>query len=80
SDRNGKRADGATGYAVVRGGDVVGEHSVLFLGEGERLEFVHRATDRDIFARGALAAGIWIARQPPGVHTLDAVLGLEPSE
>lgn len=79
TDRDGARIQGSTGYAVVRGGDVVGEHSVMFLGDGERLELVHRATDRDIFARGALAAAAWIARQPPGVHTIDAVIGFDLS-
>jgi 4-hydroxy-tetrahydrodipicolinate reductase len=66
----GPRADGAIGFAVVRGGDVVGEHEVLFLGPGERLTLKHSATDRSIFARGALQAGQWLAGQPPGRYKM----------
>ena len=57
---------GRVGYASLRGGDVVGEHQVHFLGAGERLLLGHSATDRSIFARGALQAGLWLARQRPG--------------
>jgi 4-hydroxy-tetrahydrodipicolinate reductase len=53
---------------------------VLCAGDGERIELVHRATDRSIFARGALEATIWIARQPAGFHELGDVLGLVPAE
>lgn len=67
---SGPRAAGAIGFAVVRGGDVVGEHEVLFLGPGERLSLKHSATDRSIFARGALAAGQWLADQPPGRYSM----------
>ncbi len=56
----GPRPDAEIGVSVVRGGDVVGEHSVLYLGEGEQLHLTHRATDRDIFARGALRAARWL--------------------
>jgi 4-hydroxy-tetrahydrodipicolinate reductase len=55
-------------YASVRGGDVVGEHQVEFLGQGERLCLSHAATDRSIFAQGALRAGLWLVRQKPGTH------------
>ena len=60
------RQDGEIGFAVVRGGDIVGEHAVLFAGLGESLTLSHRATDRAIFARGALQAAAWLASQPPG--------------
>ncbi len=60
----------------VRGGDVVGEHTVYFFGEGERVEITHRATDRIIFARGAVAAAMWMVGKGPGIYTMDDVLGL----
>jgi len=63
------------GFASLRAGDIVGEHTVLFAGEGERVELTHRATDRTIFARGALRAARWIAGQPPGLYTLADVIG-----
>ncbi len=73
-DRSGARQDGDIGFAVMRGGDVAGEHSVIFYGEAERLELSHRATDRVIFARGALRAARWIKEQPAGLYTMDDVL------
>jgi 4-hydroxy-tetrahydrodipicolinate reductase len=80
-DRTMSRRDAdSIGFAVLRAGDIIGEHKVLFAGEGERIELVHRATDRSIFARGALEAAIWIARQPAGFHELGDVLGLVPAE
>jgi len=75
STREGERRDGAIGFAVVRGGDVVGEHTVAFYGAGERVELGHRATDRDIFARGAVRAALWLARRAPGRYALQDVLG-----
>jgi len=57
-------------YTSVRGGDVVGQHEVLFLGDGESLRLVHEATDRSIFARGALRAALWLVRQPPGRYQI----------
>jgi 4-hydroxy-tetrahydrodipicolinate reductase len=65
----GAREDGI-GFAVVRGGDVVGEHDVRFLGPGEQLRLTHLATDRAIFARGALAAAKWLCRQAPGRYRM----------
>jgi 4-hydroxy-tetrahydrodipicolinate reductase len=62
------RQDGEIGFAVVRGGDIVGEHSVLFAGMGESLTLSHRATDRAIFARGALQAAAWLAPRPAGQY------------
>ncbi len=61
----GARSSGEIGMSVVRGGDVVGEHTVYYLGEGEQLMLAHRATDRDIFARGALRAAKWLAATDP---------------
>lgn len=68
--RSGERRDGEIGFAVVRGGDVVGEHAVVLLGTGERVELGHRATDRDIFARGAVRAALWLAERAPGRYAL----------
>jgi 4-hydroxy-tetrahydrodipicolinate reductase len=62
----GPRATGGIGFSVARGGDVVGEHDVRFLGAGEQLRLSHVATDRAIFARGALAAALWLSTQPRG--------------
>jgi 4-hydroxy-tetrahydrodipicolinate reductase len=64
------------GVYGMRGGDSIGEHTLMFLGEGERIELVHRATDRAIFARGALRAARWVVSQPPGLYDMFDVLGL----
>lgn len=73
-------AGGATPrYASLRAGDIVGEHLVQFTGAGERIELVHRATDRDVFARGALQAAVWLARQPAGQYTMQDLLGAASS-
>lgn len=76
ADRSGARATGSTGYAVVRGGDIVGEHDVMFIADGERVELSHRAGNRDIFARGALTAARWIAGQRPGRYAPSDILSL----
>jgi 4-hydroxy-tetrahydrodipicolinate reductase len=68
--RGAARAAGQIGFAVVRGGDVVGEHEVMFLGEGERLTLRHCATDRAVFAHGALVVAQWLVRQPPGRYEM----------
>ena len=65
----------AIGYTVSRGGEQVGEHTVHFNGAGESLTLGHVATDRAVFARGALAAGAWLARQPPGRYRMQDLLG-----
>jgi 4-hydroxy-tetrahydrodipicolinate reductase len=70
----GARKPGEIGFAVVRGGDIVGEHMVLMAGKGERLELAHRATDRGIFARGALEAAVWLADQPAGHYGIADML------
>jgi 4-hydroxy-tetrahydrodipicolinate reductase len=72
----GERPPREIGVQTLRGGDVVGEHTVYFAGEGERLELTHRATSRDQFARGAVRAARWIAGRPPGLHDMADVLGL----
>lgn len=66
-----ERARGEIGFATVRCGDIVGDHTVLFASEGERLEFTHRASTRAVFARGALVAARWIAGRSAGRYTLD---------
>ena len=62
-------------YAAIRAGDIVGEHLVQFTGQGERIELVHRAMHRDIFARGALHAAAWLAGKPAGIYTIADMLG-----
>ncbi|QQG37088.1 MAG: 4-hydroxy-tetrahydrodipicolinate reductase [Micavibrio aeruginosavorus] len=74
-DRSGKRERGTVGYAVQRGGDVIGEHTVSFLGSGERLELGHRAHDRSLFAKGALRAAQWLSGQNYGLYSMRDVLG-----
>jgi 4-hydroxy-tetrahydrodipicolinate reductase len=74
--RPGPRPGGQIGFAVVRAGDIVGEHTVLMAGEGEQLALTHRATDRAVFARGAWHAALWLARQPPGLYAMRDVLQL----
>jgi 4-hydroxy-tetrahydrodipicolinate reductase len=72
----GARKAGDIGFAVLRGGSVVGEHSVIFAGHAERLELTHKAEDRMIFARGALRAALWARGQKPGLYAMADVLGL----
>jgi len=73
----GKRRLGEIGYAVMRGGNVVGDHTVVFATEDERIELTHRAGSRGIFARGALRAAHWAHNKPPGLYGMDDVLGLK---
>ena len=70
------RATGAIGFAALRGGSVVGDHEVILAGENEQIRLVHRAEDRDIFARGALKAAQWAHDKPEGLYTMQNVLGL----
>ncbi len=72
----GPRQNGTIGFSTVRGGDIAGEHTVMFIGENERIEITHRASDRRIFARGALRAATWLAGQSPGYYDMRDVLGL----
>ena len=72
----GARPDGAIGFSAIRGGDIVGEHDVIFAGQGERIVLRHIATDRAIFARGALRAALWGQDKGPGEYDMADVLGL----
>jgi len=71
----GARARGAIGFASLRGGGVIGEHSVIFAGEGERIVLSHHADDRALFARGALKAALWANGRKPGLYAMADVLG-----
>ncbi len=72
----GARPDQAIGYATLRGGDVVGDHTVIFAGPSERIELTHRASSREIFARGAVRAAMWCEGKAPGLYSMRDVLGL----
>jgi 4-hydroxy-tetrahydrodipicolinate reductase len=72
----GPRKRGDIGFATLRGGSVVGEHTVLFAGEGERIELTHRAMDRGIFARGAVKSALWARDKGPGLFSMADVLGI----
>ncbi len=73
----GERKSTEVGVHALRGGDVVGDHTVMFAALGERIELTHKASDRAIFARGALRAAQWVVAQPPGVYDMQDVLGLK---
>jgi len=73
----GARTAGDIGFATLRGGDVVGEHSVIFAADGERIEITHKATSRTIFSRGAVRAALWAEGKAPGIYTMRDVLGLD---
>ncbi len=73
----GERPPGSVGVMTLRGGDNVGEHTVMFVGGGERLELVHRAHTRDHFARGATRAAAWLIGRDPGLYRVEAMLGLD---
>ena len=72
----GPRPAGAIGFAALRGGDNIGEHHVIFAGIGEQLELTHRATNRGIYAKGAVRAAQWLVGRPPGLYGMKDVLGL----
>jgi 4-hydroxy-tetrahydrodipicolinate reductase len=72
----GARPRGEIGFATLRGGDVVGEHSVIFAGDGERIELTHKASNRRIFSRGAVRAALWGVGKKPGLYSMGDVLGL----
>ena len=75
----GERPDREVGMHALRGGSVVGEHTVVFAGPSERIEFAHSAEDRSIFARGALTAAKWVVGKNPGIYRMGEVLGLTES-
>lgn len=72
----GARPNGPIGFSVARGGSETGEHNVMFLAEGERLEIVHKASNRQIYARGAVRAALWAKGRAPGLYSMRDVLGL----
>tara|TARA_Y100000588_G_scaffold28600_1_gene27958 strand:+ start:1180 stop:1992 length:813 start_codon:yes stop_codon:yes gene_type:complete len=72
----GARERGTIGFAALRGGDVVGDHSVVFAADGERVELTHKASSRQIFSRGAVRAARWVHDKPPGLYSMIDVLGL----
>ena len=76
SDNRETRETGSIGFSVTRAGEIVGEHTVLFASDGERLEITHKADSRDAFANGAVRAAKFIAKKPAGVYTMSDVLGL----
>jgi len=73
----GEREQGSIGFSTIRGGDIAGEHTVMFIGEAERIEISHRATDRKIFANGAVRAANWLSQQQAGLYDMNDVLGLK---
>ena len=76
SDRHGERRPGSIGFASLRGGDIVGDHTVLFAGTGERIEITHRATSRATYAEGSLRAARFVLARKSGLFGIDEVLGL----
>ena len=77
ADRNGPRAEGGIGFAVVRAGEIVGDHTAIFAGAGERVEITHRAESRRTFADGALRAARWLSAKDAGLYDMQDVLGLK---
>jgi 4-hydroxy-tetrahydrodipicolinate reductase len=73
----GERTASEIGMHSLRGGDVVGDHTVIFAADGERVELTHKASSRETFANGALRAAEWVVRQPPGLYSMQEVLGLK---
>jgi 4-hydroxy-tetrahydrodipicolinate reductase len=76
----GERRRGDIGFASLRGGSVVGDHTVIFAADGEIIELSHRAGDRGIFARGAVRAALWGRGKPPGLFSMMDVLGIEAAK
>jgi 4-hydroxy-tetrahydrodipicolinate reductase len=73
----GARKEGAIGFSVIRGGDIVGEHAVAFIAEDEILTLSHSARDRSLFARGAVEAAVWAKGKPAGLYDMQDVLGFK---
>jgi 4-hydroxy-tetrahydrodipicolinate reductase len=73
----GERERGSIGFATIRGGDIVGEHTVLFAGTGERIEISHKSSSRTNYAQGSLRAAHFVAKQAPGLYSMNDVLGLK---
>ncbi len=79
SGHTGPRPEGAIGFAAIRGGQVVGEHTLLFASSTEHIALTHRAFDRRVFARGAVRAAFWAKGKPPGLYSMMDVLGMNES-
>ena len=73
----GARTDKEIGFSAVRGGDIVGDHTVMFLADGERVEISHKASSRMSFARGAVRAAVWLADRDSGLFDMQDVLGFK---
>jgi 4-hydroxy-tetrahydrodipicolinate reductase len=73
----GERQPGTIGFSVIRAGDIVGDHTVMFADEGERIEITHKASSRLTFANGAIRAALWVHQQLPGYYDMQDVLGLK---
>ena len=71
----GERRPGSIGFSVARGGDIIGDHTVLFAGIGERVEVTHRSSSRATYALGAMRSALWVATKPPGLYDMQDVLG-----
>ena len=78
-ERDGERRPGSIGFASLRGGDIVGDHTVLFAGSGERIEITHRSSSRATYAEGSLRAARFVLGRRPGLYGMDQVLGLAPA-
>lgn len=76
--RDGVRQTGTIGFASLRGGNVIGDHTVVFAGPSERIELTHKAQDRSIYANGTIRAALWAINQPAGLYSMEHVLGLAP--
>lgn len=74
--QTGERDRSTIGFSTIRAGDIVGEHTAMFAADGERIEITHKASSRSTFANGAVRAAKWLAEQPPGLYTMQDVLGL----
>jgi 4-hydroxy-tetrahydrodipicolinate reductase len=73
----GERERSTIGFSIIRGGDIVGEHTAMFIDEGERVEITHKATSRMTFANGAVRAALWLAHKESGLYDMQDVLGLD---
>ena len=79
SPDHGERGVRTSGFSSIRGGDIVGDHTVLFAGTGERIEITHRSNSRATYAEGSLRAARFLAGRAPGLYGMDEVLGLDPA-
>lgn len=75
--QTGARKRGTIGFATLRGGDVIGDHTIIFAGPGERIEISHKSSTRGNYAKGAVKAALWLAGKPPGLYDMQDVLGLK---